>query len=70
MSSSREYGGSESVSFWPGRSSADGSLVIVLGGIGGVSPSRSASALRHFASSHTWVLNTSLIGANAPTASP
>jgi hypothetical protein len=58
------------VSSWPGRSSADGGLVIVFSGMGAVSPRLSASALRHRASFHTSVFGTSLIGANPPTLSP
>jgi NAD+ synthase (glutamine-hydrolysing) len=47
-----------------------GGLRMVLSGIGGTSPRRTASALRHRASSHTSVLGTSLIGAKPPTLSP
>ena len=39
-------------------------------GIGGVAPSRAASALRHRDSSQTSVLSTSLIGPNPPAESP
>ena len=58
------------MSSWPGESSADGGLVMEFSGIGGVSPRASAWALRHRHSSHTSVLNTSLMGAKPPAESP
>jgi hypothetical protein len=51
------------VSSCPGRSSADGGLLIVDSGMGGVSPRFSAVSLRHRASFQTSVFGTSLIGA-------
>src|SRR5438034_8469492 len=66
MGSSNSYGGSESVSLWSGRSSADGALPITLSGMGGGSD----RVLRHRHSSYTSVFGTSLIGANPPARSP
>ena len=58
------------MSFWPGRSSALGSLEIELTGIGGVWPFLIAWAFRHLESAQTSDLNRSFIGAYPPTASP
>ena len=44
--------------------------MIEFSGIGGVSPRRTASALRHRASFHTSVFGTSLSGLKPPTESP
>src|SRR3990172_11831226 len=66
MGSSVSYAGSESVSLWSGRSSADGGLSITPAGIGSPGP----FALRHRTRSYTSVFGTSLMGANPPAMSP
>ena len=58
------------MSICPGASSALGGLVMEFSGIGGVAPTRTASALRHRDNSQTSVLGTSLIGPNPPAESP
>src|ERR1700679_1117215 len=64
IGSSTSYGGRESVSFCPGRNSADGGFVSVSSGI------TSRSRFTHRLSSYTSVLYTSPITASAPTISP
>jgi hypothetical protein len=68
MGSSTSYGGSESLSFWSGRSSADGGRSITRRGITGAAGS--PTELRYSASRYTSSLLQSLIGAKPPAMSP
>src|SRR5262249_44276443 len=70
LGSSTGESGRESESGGPGRNSPLGGLVMEFSGIGGPSPRRSASALRHRASFQTSNFGTSLSGLNPPTESP